>query len=189
VSGTMTTNNLALPELPAGVMPFESWEKLRGESAGAFAAFCAYRDYGPERNVRRAAAASFTKEEQGEAAFRGRLERRYKTWRTWAAEYKWRDRAADYDRYLDGLKQAEARKTIEAQGEVHRMITGKMLQVVSKKLDMMSPEELAQGTVTEWVQTAIKTEREIAGLLAPKDGGEVNGKSGTITFQKEFEGL
>ena len=36
-----------------GLMPYESWEKLKGETSGAFAAFRAYRDYGLERNVRK----------------------------------------------------------------------------------------------------------------------------------------
>jgi hypothetical protein len=38
----------------AAVLPFESWERLTGESSAAYAAFCAYRDYGPDRNIRRA---------------------------------------------------------------------------------------------------------------------------------------
>jgi hypothetical protein len=32
-------------------MPFESWERLKGESALAFSAFCAFRDLGAERNI------------------------------------------------------------------------------------------------------------------------------------------
>jgi len=38
----------------SGLLLYESWEKLKGETAGAFAAFRAYRDYGSERNVRKA---------------------------------------------------------------------------------------------------------------------------------------
>jgi hypothetical protein len=32
----------------------ESWERLPGETGAAYAAFRAYRDYGPERNIRKA---------------------------------------------------------------------------------------------------------------------------------------
>jgi hypothetical protein len=39
----------------ADMLPFESWERLAGESGAAFAAFCAYRDLGLERNIRKAA--------------------------------------------------------------------------------------------------------------------------------------
>ena len=38
----------AIEEAKAAMLPFESWERLKGESSLAFAAFCSYRDYGPE---------------------------------------------------------------------------------------------------------------------------------------------
>jgi hypothetical protein len=62
-----------------------------------------------------------------------------------------------------------------------------MLVVVSKKLDLMDPADLAQGTVTEWVETAIRTEREAAGLVAP-NGGKAEPKQGEINFTPEFDG-
>jgi hypothetical protein len=163
-------------ETRAAGLPVESWERLKGESAPAFAAFCAYRDFGPERSIRKA----LEKANNGEG-------KSYKAWRTWASARKWRERAAEYDRYLDLLKQTEKRKTIEAQGEPRRRITGKMLNVVSKKLDLMNPAELTQGAVTEWVQTAIKAEREAAGLVTEKSEGA--GKQLEIRFTPEFEGL
>jgi hypothetical protein len=54
-------------------------------------------------------------------------------------QFKWVKRAEDYDLYLDRLKQTELRKTIEARGEAHREVTRKMLQLVDKKLGMMTP--------------------------------------------------
>ena len=32
--------------------PFDGWEKLDGESAAAYAAFCLFRDYGPDHKPR-----------------------------------------------------------------------------------------------------------------------------------------
>jgi hypothetical protein len=168
------------------LLPFESWERLAGESGAAYAAFCSYRDYGPERNIRKAVEAECNKR-HGEYD-RNQIERRYRMWRLWSMQFKWVKRAEDYDLYLDRLKQAELRKTIEARGEAHREVTGKMLQVVNKKLDMMNPADLSQGTVTEWVETAVKTEREIFGLTAGKEKTET-GRPGNITFTPEFEGL
>jgi hypothetical protein len=86
------------------------------------------------------------------------------------------------------LKQTEKRKTIEAQEEMHRAVTKKMLEVVEKKLDLMNPADLVQGTVTEWVGTAIRAEREAAGLAAA-NGGKGGLKQGEINFTPEFEGL
>jgi hypothetical protein len=115
----MTEIDRAIAEAKAAVLPFESWERLTGESGAAYAAFCVFRDYGPDRNVRKAVEAA-----ELDAAKRGM---RFRVWGAWAAAYKWRERAAEYDLYLDRLKQTEKRKKIEAQGELHRAITGKML--------------------------------------------------------------
>jgi hypothetical protein len=175
-------------EVKHALLPFESWERLPGESSAAFGAFCAFRDFGPERNIRKAVDAAF-KKEHGETDLRA-VEKRYRGWRNWSMQFKWFKRAEDYDCYIDKMKQAELRKTIEEQGKVHREITGKMLTVVTKKLDLMDPEELTQGNITEWVETAIRTEREIAGLTASKDKTErQTGTQGAIRFTPEFEGL
>jgi hypothetical protein len=63
-----------------------------------------------------------------------------------------------------------------------------MLEVVEKKLDLMNPADLSQGTVTEWVETAIRAEREAAGLVT-SNGGKTESKQGEINFTPEFEGL
>jgi hypothetical protein len=118
--------------------------------------------------------------------------RKYRVWRNWCGQFRWRERAADYDGYIEKLKQGEVRKTIEAQGEKHREVTGKMLDVVSRKLDLMNPAELTQGAVAEWVQTAIKAEREASnqgfvGLVA--SGGKPEPEQGELMFAPEFNGL
>jgi len=175
----MTDFDKAIEQAKAEVLPFESWERLPGESGVAYTAFCAFRDYGAERNIRKAVE-GFEKDE-------AKREKRYRVWRNWSTQFRWRERAADYDRYTEKLKQAELRKTIEAQGEKHREVTGKMLDVVSRKLDGMNPEDLTQGNVTEWVSTAIKTEREMAGLVA--DNGKAEAKQGELNFDHDFQGL
>ena len=161
------------------MLPFESWERLTKESTGAFAAFCAFRDLGPDRNIRKAIG-SVEKNTATQA-------KKYNVWRNWSNQFRWRERAADYDNYIEKLKQEELRKTIEAQGEKHREVTGKMLDVVSKKLDLMNPGDLTQNTVTEWVQTAIKTERDIAGLVTPNNNAET--KQSELSFTSDFQGL
>jgi hypothetical protein len=173
----------------AAILPFESWERLPGETGAAYSAFCAFRDMGPERTIRMAV------ESWQQAVFErdeGKRNKSYGTWRNWCAAFRWRERAVDYDRYTENLKQTEMRKTIEAQGEVHRAITGKMLAVVSKKLDGMNPADLSQGTVTEWVETAIRAEREAAGVVpATGAGHSLPTSSGQleINFTPELQGL
>jgi transketolase len=175
----MTDMDKAIEEARAAIMPFESWERLPGESALAYAAFRAFRDYGPERNVRKAVETAEKDKSQ--------QDRKYRTWRNWCSQFRWRERAADYDRYMEKLKQAELRKTIEAQGEQHRAVTRKMLEKVEKKLDLMDPADLTQNTVTEWVETAIRADRDGAGLTVPN--GKSEPKQGEINFTPEFNGL
>jgi hypothetical protein len=188
----MTDIDKTIEEARAAILPFESWERLTGESGLAYAAFCAYRDYGPDRNIRKAVETALA-EKHGEAVAE-KAEKRYRMWRVWAMQFRWRERAADYDRYLDRLKQTELRKTIEEQGEKHRAVTKKMLEVVEKKLDLMNPADLTQGMVSEWVETAIRTEREAgqfadAHCLGVSTSRNSMPKQLEIQFTPEFEGL
>jgi hypothetical protein len=177
----MTDFDKAYKEAKEAVLPYESWERLPGETGDAYTAFSSFRDYGPERNIRKAAEAEYAGKEAST------IEKRYRQWRQWAAKHQWAKRAADYDRYIEKLKQEELRKTIEAQGEKQRMVTGKMLDVVGKKLDTMNPADLTQDSLPEWVKTAIKAEREGAGLVAPN--GKPETKQGELNFTSDFEGL
>ena len=176
----MTDFDKTIDEAKADMLPYESWECLPGETQRAYAAFCAYRDLGPERNIRKAV----------EAAEKdtGKQEKRYRVFRNWSTQFRWRERAAGYDRYIEKLKQEQLRKTIEAQGEMHRAVTGKMLEVVQKKLDTMDPAELTQNNVTDWVSTAVKVEREAAGLVM-ENNGKADPKQGELVFTPDFNGL
>lgn len=167
-------------EIKKDLLPYESWERLEQETSAAYSAFCSYRDYGGERTIKKAVEAEYPDLPS--------IDKKYRLWRAWSQQHKWLKRAEDYDLYIDRLKQGELRKAIEEQGKVHRMVTGKMLGVVSKKLDCMNPSELTQGAVTEWVTAAIKAERDAAGLVNTSDLKHP-GKQGVLSFAPEFEGL
>ena len=179
----MTDMEKTIEEVSKEILPFESWEQLTGEGSTAFAAFCVFRDFGVERNIRKAVNSA-----ENDKAVRAK---RYRVWRNYSSKFRWQERAADFDRNNEKLKQTEFRKTIEAQAEKHRQVTGKMLDVVNKKLDLMNPEELTQGTVTEWVQAAVKVDREAAnsvlGLVSPN--GKTEHKQGEFIFLSDFQGL
>jgi hypothetical protein len=102
----MTDMDKAIEEARAAIMPFESWERLPGESALAYAAFCAFRDYGPERNIRKAAicyanrsefdgrGGATTEQRQGTKPSNSTqaIEKRYRVWRNWCSQFRWRER-------------------------------------------------------------------------------------------------
>jgi len=175
----MTDIHKAVEEAKAEMLPYESWERLDGEGSLAFAAFCAFRDMKAERTIRKAVEAT--------EKDKSKWDKRYKVWRNWSSQFRWLERVAGYDRNVDKMKQTELRKTIEAQGEQHRAVTGKMLEVVKKKLDLMNPEELTQNNVTEWTSVAIKAEREAAGLVV--SDGKAVAKQGELNFTPDFQGL
>jgi len=121
----MTDFEKAIEAAKADMLPFESWERLPGESGAAFAAFCAFRDLGLERTIRKAVE-SVEKDKATQ-------NKKYNVWRNWSNQFKWRERAADFDRNIERLKQTELRKTIEAQGEKHREVTGKNARCCKQK--------------------------------------------------------
>jgi hypothetical protein len=82
----MTDIDRAIEEAKAEVMSAnlrfdESWERLPGETGAAYAAFCAFRDLGFERNIRKVVE---TTEKD-----KGKQDKRYRVWRNWCSQYRW----------------------------------------------------------------------------------------------------
>jgi len=175
----VTEIDKAIEEASASALPFESWLCLKGESSKAYAAFCVYRDMKSERSIKNAVDTLEKDDRERKKA--------YSTWRGYASDFHWKERVADYDRHLERMKQEELRKTIEAQGELHREVTAKMLGVVKCKLEIMNPGDLTVGAVTEWVSTAVKTDREAVNILAPNAKNDV--RQGELNFVSDFQGL
>jgi hypothetical protein len=175
----MNEANVIYEKAMAEVMPYENWERLPRESAAAYAGFCIFRDYGAERSIKRVVEQAGL-DEREEA-------KRYRLYRQWSMTFKWFKRASDYDLYLDRIKQAERRKTIEGREAAYRNVTAKMLGVVEKKLDLMSPGALEQSEVVSWMKAAVGTERAVLGVSEGKQGD--NGGQLQLNFDGEFEGL
>jgi hypothetical protein len=175
----MTDFEKVYSEVKKEILPFDSWEKLEGESAAAYAAFCLFRDYGADRNVKKVLAAN-----ESDIVKRSK---RYRLWLAWSTRFQWFKRAADYDVYLDKLKQTERRKAIELREAAYREVTEKMLNVVNKKLDLMHPSELTQGNVKEWMEAAVNTERDVLGIATAKNKSD--NKQLEINFSGDFENL
>ena len=172
-----------LDEAKAGMMPFNSWELLPNESAEAFAAFVVYRDLGFGRNIK-LAIEKVADNSNSVCAY----SQSYASWRKWAADYRWKERAADYDRYDEQMRQNEHRKTIEAQAEKHREVTGLMLDVAKQKLQTMKPDDLSVGGVVEFVQVAVKIQNDNVGLISPNVKNDT-AKQGEFNFVSDFQGL
>jgi hypothetical protein len=178
--GFVEDNDILFDKVKENLLPLECWEKLAKESAASFAAFCVFRDYGSDRNIKRAVE---TVENDN-----AKQVKKCRIWRNWSNQFQWFKRASAYDVYIDKLKQAERRKTIEQREEAYREVTGKMFQVVNKKLDLMDACELTQGNVTEWMTAAVKTERDVFGLTNSKEH-DTDCKQFELRFDNGFENL
>jgi hypothetical protein len=177
----MTDFEKCYTEAKNTMLPFESWERLAGESAAAFAAFCTFRDYGAERNIKRALASV-----ECDSSMQTK---RYRMWRLWSSQFRWSKRADDYDVYLDRLKLAERRKLIEQRAEVYMLTTGKALTLVNKKLDTMDANELSQNNLVSLMTAAIGTEREVLGAVNDKARNEKQDTQPVLNFGNDFEGM
>lgn len=169
----MTSNGGELTER-ASFIEEESWLRQPGETGGAFHAFCLYRDYGGDRSIRKVVEAA------------GLPSRRVSIFQAWSKRHRWQRRCADYDNHLDGIRREEREKAFREREKRHLEVTGKMLDLVEKRLENLDPAELSQSTITDWVKTATGLERENF-----KDESELRGKRRQleISFFEDFEGV
>ena len=103
------------------------WERQQGESAKAFAAFCAYRDLPAERrSVREAYRAA-----GGQKVVRtGSGLKAPRTWRDWCGANAWQARAAAWDREQDRFAQAALIRR-RAQSRLQRIAAGESALAMS----------------------------------------------------------
>lgn len=84
------------------------WERLENESSKAFQAFCIYRDLGPDRNLN----ASYRTFKQSTEPVRAPG-----FWQDWSSEFRWVERSAAYDDYIEAerrrIRESEMRKLEE----------------------------------------------------------------------------
>jgi hypothetical protein len=116
------------------VIDFESrdpWERYEHESQQAYRAFCAFRDLGPGRRIIEAFRRYLNRPEV-------RCVSGYFT--RWVATYKWHDRAAAYDDYLERMARLEAEKELRETAKRHvkqcrnfAVILNKIEQAVIKR--------------------------------------------------------
>jgi hypothetical protein len=171
-----------LDEVDAERAPYLSWEMLPGESSAAYAAFSAFRDYGPERKIG-AAAEQYTGGAENFA-------KRYRMWRQWSAKFDWTGRAKKYDVYFDQLKVTERRELIEALRDKRIQAAATMIDTADKKMQSMAPEDLNQALIVSFVEAGGRVVQEELDF-ENGNGGTDSGteKQGQIVFASDFKEL
>lgn len=115
------------------------WDRMPKETTKAFAAFCTYRDMGPERSMNKAYRVS-------KGCQKG-AKRVTGTWQKWARQWQWVERVRSYDEHLDRLVQEESEKRAKEQGErisKLRMKRYALADVLLQKAEKMAAYPLAE---------------------------------------------
>ncbi len=130
----------------------EIWEKMEGESAKAYYAFTVYRDQDPlSRSIR----------EVGR-----KLDRSRQLLGVWSTKWRWVERVAAYDAFLDAIQSEEAEAERREMGR-RQARDGKMLQEIgiSALRHVMGPDgQVAKGQISDTlaaklVEIGVKIER------------------------------
>jgi hypothetical protein len=144
------------------------WEQQPRESSRAFGAFSVYRDLGPRRSLRAAAAAFY---ERSAAALERQVDK-------WSRAFRWVERANAWDRHLDAeacQAQEQARREMaERHVREARALQAKALE----RLRALRPEELEPADLLRYIVEAAKLERLALGEPDTLQRHEVTGPGG-----------
>ena len=139
----------------------ELLERLPQESMKAYAAFCAYRDLGPDRSMAKAG------EVLGKS--QGLME-------GWSAAYDWVKRATAWDDEQDRVARKAQMDEIKKMRVRHAKIAQKALDKVSAALDKVNPDAMTNADMARLMDVASKLERlsrgDVGEVVEERDGGQ-----------------
>lgn len=138
--------------------PTDPWERQVGEQLAPWKAFKAYRDMGEERNL-------------AKVMDDPKVKARMLTIKNWASQWKWTERAIQFDRMIDHRKvEARARQTA-LMHERHIKESMALQQVGMKRVEnLLKPENskkldnLAPATALRFVDLGVQIERKARGV-------------------------
>ena len=150
----------------------EIWERQKNESSKAYAAFCVYRDLGPERSLDKALSEANKKP----------TNRRH--WSRWMEKYRWYERAQAYDDYIERKKRKEKEKAILEMADRHVKLSKAFQQRLAQRLQQIDPSELSPSDMAKWLDVATKLERLSIGEPIEIGKQEVQGQ---VTQRHEYD--
>lgn len=131
----------------------EAWERLDGESARAYAAFRAFRDYGPARSL-------------------GALPGAARSLRDWSRRHRWRERAEAWDAETYRLEDAKRLEAAQAMNENHQRVARFLISEGLKAMQEGAP--LTPHQAARYVDLGTRIERAVilGERLTPAGGPE-----------------
>lgn len=125
------------------------WERQRGESAKAFAAFCGYRDMGPRRSLRELARALSANKTTTYLAQLGE----------WSRRWNWVERVKAWDEELDKKAREAQLEEVRKMRERHVREAMSIQEMAIRRLKGMDPTELSANDVLRYFVEGTKLER------------------------------
>ncbi len=146
----------------------EAWYRQPKEGAKAYAAFCIFRDMGPERTITKTA----------EILGRKSASMIYK----WSSSNNWQERVRAYENHLQkiAVKAAEnARLEMLSRHANEAML---MQQIALQKLREIDPDTVSVGDAVKMVDVAVKVERLARGESTENVKEETTGEVKVVYF-------
>lgn len=119
------------------------WERMKGESAKAYAAFSVYRDLGPMRRIPEVAR---------------QLAKHDSLLRRWSAKWRWQERCFAYDLHTDREHRRQIEEARLKMPEREAMIANKALSVAAQRLLSMDVEKLSPMALARLFEVAVRVE-------------------------------
>jgi len=141
------------------------WERQDGESAKAFEAFRTYRDLGPSRSIAKACSVL-----RGPGFSRDMF-------KTWSARWKWVNRAAQWDSYLDEQRRKETENEITKMNKRHAEAAKMFQSKAIERLRNINLEEIDASQAIRFLAEGVKIERLAMGI-SDKVEHEITGAGG-----------
>lgn len=144
---------------PRPKLDIEAWERQKGETQKAFAAFVVYRDLpGFQRSFRHAVDRQHGLK-PGQAGYRSRYNQLCK----WSSKYKWVDRCREWDSYKDRVSREEQIDQVRSMHTRQATIAAALQQKAYERLKKIDPSILSPSMVIKWFVEAAKMERTARG--------------------------
>jgi len=144
------------------------WERQKGETTKAYAAFCAYRDYGIDRSIQKVVNKYIENSWSMSLLLR------------WSAKHNWIQRCVAFDSYMDKERQKEyLAQTLEIsrrQAQSARRIQ----EIALVRLSQLDPSTLSNQELLRYLEVGMKLEREALACMPADSITEETAKESDI---------
>jgi hypothetical protein len=125
------------------------WERLPGESARSYGAFCVFRDIGARRSLRECCRRFYG---DGSTANVRQIS-------SWSSKWKWVDRCRAWDDHLDQQARAEQERLRKEMVQLHAQAARAAVEKALEAIRRTVPPDLKPADIIKWLVEAAKLER------------------------------